>query len=176
VAKYVIGKVDEIPDGCRRIVNVGGREIGVFNVSGNYYALRNRCPHQGGPLCRGQQLGSLSAPKPGKYIFDPNRMTLRCPWHQWEFDLETGRSWYDPDSVRTRTYKTEVASGSELPAPSHQGEFRPMPGLADKVTNQLGSVLRSDEHRNLAKQAGPYVAETYSVSVEDDYLIIDTGR
>jgi len=103
-------------------------------------------------------------------------MTLRCPWHQWEFDLETGRSWYDPGSVRTRTYKTEVASGGELLAPSHQGEFRPMPGLADKVTNQLGSVLRPDEHRNLAKQPGPYVAETYSVSVEDDYLIIDTGR
>ena len=31
-----------------------GRSIGVFNVQGQYYALRNQCPHQGAPLCRGK--------------------------------------------------------------------------------------------------------------------------
>ena len=39
--------------GERKLVEIGGRSIGVFNVDGEYYALRNRCPHQGGPLCDG---------------------------------------------------------------------------------------------------------------------------
>ena len=49
----VVGTVDEIPPGGRKIVEVAGRSIGVFNVGGEFFALRNRCPHQGGPLCEG---------------------------------------------------------------------------------------------------------------------------
>ena len=52
--------VDEIPPGGRKIVEVAGRTIGVFNVDGEFFALLNRCPHQGGPLCTGNTLG-LSA-------------------------------------------------------------------------------------------------------------------
>ena len=47
---------DEIPPGSRKIVEVDGRSIGVFNVDGEFLALRNRCPHQGGPLCEGVQV------------------------------------------------------------------------------------------------------------------------
>ena len=36
-----------------KLVTIEGREIGVFNVHGEFYALRNRCPHQGGALCKG---------------------------------------------------------------------------------------------------------------------------
>src|SRR5947207_3268589 len=55
---YVVGTVDEIPVGGRKIVEVAGRSIGIFNVAGEYVALRNRCPHQGGPLCLGVLTGS----------------------------------------------------------------------------------------------------------------------
>ena len=48
-----VAAADEIPPGERKIVEIGGRSIGVFNVAGEYFALRNRCPHQGGPLCEG---------------------------------------------------------------------------------------------------------------------------
>ena len=47
MAKHIIGTVDEIPPGERKLVTIEGREIGVFNIRGEFYALRNRCPHQG---------------------------------------------------------------------------------------------------------------------------------
>ncbi len=57
MARYVVAAVDEIPPGARKIVTVAGRSIGIFNVDGEFFALRNRCPHQGGPLVRGQDVG-----------------------------------------------------------------------------------------------------------------------
>ena len=53
MARYVVGTVDEIPPGTRKIVEIAGRSIGVFNVGGEFFALRNRCPHQGGRSARG---------------------------------------------------------------------------------------------------------------------------
>ena len=53
--RYVVGKVKDLPPGQRKIVPVGGEsEIGVFNVKGCFYALKNLCPHKGGPLCQGR--------------------------------------------------------------------------------------------------------------------------
>ena len=63
----VVARADEIAPGERKLVRVGGRSIGVFNVGGEYYALRNRCPHQGGPLCEGFQFAPLRAAGPGEY-------------------------------------------------------------------------------------------------------------
>ena len=48
--KYVVGTVDEIAPGAKKIVEVGGRSIGVFNVNGEYFALLNRFPNLAGPL------------------------------------------------------------------------------------------------------------------------------
>src|SRR5262245_16917705 len=56
-SRYAICSVEELPPGTRRLVKLGGREIGVFNVHGEFFAIRNRCPHQGGPLCRGMTTG-----------------------------------------------------------------------------------------------------------------------
>ncbi len=44
----MVAAAREIPPGGRKIVQVGGREIGVFNLGGEFFALLNRCPHQGG--------------------------------------------------------------------------------------------------------------------------------
>ena len=52
MAVHVVARVSELPPGARRIVEIGRRSIGVFNVNGKLYALRNACPHQGAPLCR----------------------------------------------------------------------------------------------------------------------------
>ncbi len=64
--RYVVGRVEEIPPGGRKIVTVAGRSIGIFNVNGAFFALRNRCPHQGGPLCEGALWGMLQARVPGE--------------------------------------------------------------------------------------------------------------
>ena len=46
MAKHVVAAVAEIPPGGRKLVTIRGREIGVFNLDGAFYALVNRCPHQ----------------------------------------------------------------------------------------------------------------------------------
>jgi nitrite reductase/ring-hydroxylating ferredoxin subunit len=147
MAKYVVCDVESIPPGTHLVVTVRGRSIGVFNVDGQFYGLRNSCPHQGGPLCEGQLLGQLRSARPGEYEFDAGRKLLECPWHGWEYDIETGQSWFDPSKTRVRKYAVEVREGRTL-------EIDPASGLAK----------------------GPYVAESYPVSVEKDYVVVEVGE
>ena len=53
MARHVVAAAADILPGDRRIVTVQGREVGVFNLGGEFFALLNRCPHQGGALCLG---------------------------------------------------------------------------------------------------------------------------
>lgn len=106
--KYAVARADEIPPGSRKIVEVAGRSIGIFNVGGRYYALRNRCPHQGGPLCLGILTGTTSPSLPGEYLYGRWGQILRCPWHGWEFDIITGQFLVDPMHVRVRAYEVSV--------------------------------------------------------------------
>ena len=144
MARHVVAAVDEIPPGGRLIVEVAGRSIGVFNVDGEYLAVRNRCPHQGGPLCEGVQIGALHSSGPGEYDYDRPNEIIRCPWHAWEFDLRTGASWLDTEHTRVRAYEVEVVEQAELLQP-------PRPGMLP----------------------GPYTAETLPVSVEGAYLTVE---
>ena len=106
--RCVLGRVDEIPPGSRKIFTIGGRGgIGVFNVDGTFYAVRNRCPHKGGPLCRGRLRPHVVAPAVNAYAFERDGEILKCPWHQWEFDLRTGSSLYAP-RLQVQTYQVLV--------------------------------------------------------------------
>ena len=71
--KYVIGPVKETPPGSKKDVRVGGLSIAVFNVDGAFYALNNRCPHQGAPLFKGTLCGRIDATGPGEYEYDPQK-------------------------------------------------------------------------------------------------------
>lgn len=113
MADHIIGRVSELPPGERRVVEVDGRSIGVFNVHGQYYALRNRCPHQGAPLCLGAIKGMALPSKPGEYLWGREGEILRCPWHGWEFDITTGRSIFNPHRMRVRTYEVTVESDED---------------------------------------------------------------
>jgi len=44
----------ELPPGARTLLEHGRHQIAVFNIDGRLYAVRNRCPHNGGPLCHGR--------------------------------------------------------------------------------------------------------------------------
>jgi nitrite reductase/ring-hydroxylating ferredoxin subunit len=100
----------EVPPGGRRIVEVDGRSIGVFNVAGNFYALRNGCPHRGGALCEGPVCGTVLPTEDRSYAYGRDGEILRCAWHGWEFDIRTGRSLVDP-RMKTRTFAVSVESG-----------------------------------------------------------------
>ena len=60
--EHTVGAITEFPEGSHKVVKVGRREIGIFNVGGKLYGLPNLCPHQTGPLCEGKPaLGTLVA-------------------------------------------------------------------------------------------------------------------
>lgn len=106
--RHIICAVSELPPGERKIVKVKGRSIGVFNIDGKFYALRNTCPHQGAPLCLGSLKGTTSPSKPGEYIWSREGEILRCPWHGWEFDVKNGRSIHNPHRTLVRAYEVSI--------------------------------------------------------------------
>jgi 3-phenylpropionate/trans-cinnamate dioxygenase ferredoxin subunit len=108
VAAHAVCRLSELPPGERRIVDVEGRSIGVFNVAGELYALRNACPHQGAPLCRGLVTGTMADSRPGEFDWQREGEILRCPWHGWEFELKSGRSVFNPHRTRVRSYQVTV--------------------------------------------------------------------
>jgi nitrite reductase/ring-hydroxylating ferredoxin subunit len=135
--KHVVAAVAEIPPGGRKIVTVRGREIGVFNIDGAFYALINRCPHQGAVLCTGAILSRLEAPMPGEYRLTQPGTMIRCPWHCWEFDIRTGQSWCEPDDVKARTYNVTVEPGETLAKGPFQAETVPVSVEQDYVVLTL---------------------------------------
>ena len=107
------------PGGCLERV-AGDRIVALFNVAGTLYALDGVCPHQGGPLCLGRTVGLVTAERPGDITYTREGEILRCPWHGWEFDLETGRSVFDPNRTRVKSYPVEV---EELQAETYPVEI-----------------------------------------------------
>jgi 3-phenylpropionate/trans-cinnamate dioxygenase ferredoxin subunit len=136
LTRHVVGRAADLPPGARKLVKAGGREIGVFNVHGAYYALANVCPHGGGSLCEGFVTGLSTAPRPGQYELIREGEFLRCPLHGWEFEIATGQSYCDPRNTRLRTFHAAVEQGAEL-------------------------------------VKGPYVAESFEVRVEEDYVVLE---
>ncbi len=101
----------ELPAGSRRIVTLGRVTVGVFNVDGTYYAVRNVCPHHGAPLCLGDVVGTMLPSAPGEYEYGLDHQLLQCPRHNWEFDLRTGESVHAPERYRCKVYPVKVEDG-----------------------------------------------------------------
>jgi 3-phenylpropionate/trans-cinnamate dioxygenase ferredoxin subunit len=95
----------ELPPGARRVVQVGRREIAVWNVDGKLYALKNRCPHQQAPLIAGAIGGTRLESPVGEYRYGLGGRVLRCPWHAYEFDLATGACLVEGDRFRVAAYE-----------------------------------------------------------------------
>ena len=105
--QHRVGHLSEIPGREALIVDVNGRSIGVFNVDGRLYAVRNVCPHKQAPLCRGTVEGTMLPSKPGELEYGYEDRVLKCPWHGWEFDLETGECLFGVSGRRAKTYPVE---------------------------------------------------------------------
>ena len=96
--------------GERRVVEVDGKRIGVFNVDGRYYALHNRCPHMAGNLCEGPVTGTTLPANGYAFVYGRQGEIIRCAWHGWEFEIATGQCLIDP-KIRARTYAVTVEDG-----------------------------------------------------------------
>jgi 3-phenylpropionate/trans-cinnamate dioxygenase ferredoxin subunit len=167
--KYVVGRASEIPPGERRIVRARGRSYGVFNVDGSFHALLNHCPHQGGELCKGPLQTFVEADAPGQVRFERSQSFVQCPWHGWEFDVRTGRSYADPKRLRVRGYPVEVRSAEVLAEDSAQDTVGPI---------EQESIVAGGVHNTVVsgRVPGPLQAETVPVLVEADYVVLVLPR
>ena len=105
--EYVLGDLSDFPEGGHRVVKVGRREIGVFNVGGKLYGLPNVCPHQTGPLCEGKPaLGTLVARSDNDWKFEwvNEGEIVACPWHGLEYHVPTGQCLAYPN-ITLRSYE-----------------------------------------------------------------------
>ena len=106
---------DELPPGGMRLLPLGKFGVGVFNVHGQFFAITNYCPHEGGPLCLGRVQGTTVVDQEAVggtgYVLDGQ--VIRCPWHQWEFDLASGRTISEP-LRRIRAYPVRVVNGDVM--------------------------------------------------------------
>lgn len=113
MGRHVICRAEELPSGAVRIVDAEKRSIGIFNIRGDLYALRNTCPHKGAPLCRGILTGLVVSDEPLQMQMTRAGEIVRCPWHGWEFDITSGRSVYNPHRMRVKTYDVAVEHMTE---------------------------------------------------------------
>jgi nitrite reductase/ring-hydroxylating ferredoxin subunit len=163
--KVVLARAADLADGERLIVTVQGRSIGIFNVGGRFYAFLNRCPHRGAELCKGDILGSLESDRPGEFRLDPERRFLACPWHGWEYDLETGESWFDPARTKARPFRVDVEAGQIVAE-----------DIASGRALELGEDMADFIDPQTRRIRGPYRAEVLPVAVEDEYLVLSLRR
>jgi nitrite reductase (NADH) small subunit len=107
-----VGSAAELERDGHVVARVAGREVGVVaEPDGAVHGIRNRCPHHGGPLCLGSVRERMTG-VPGAYELSGRRV-LRCPWHGWEFDLETGACLDEP-SLRAAVYPARLEAGRVL--------------------------------------------------------------
>ena len=91
--EYLIGKIDDIPEGKGRAFQAGRATVAVFRSNGKFYAMSNRCVHKGASMCDGEITNGGTV--------------VRCPWHNWAFDIATGEHCYD-ESEKIRTYQVKT--------------------------------------------------------------------
>ncbi len=91
-----VAKTTELPPGSRKIVDVDGYVVALFNVDGEICAIEDVCTHDGGPLAEGAIV------RPG---------VIACPRHGAEFELCTGRALTLPAYEPARTFAIKVEGG-----------------------------------------------------------------
>ncbi|MBV9425079.1 MAG: Rieske 2Fe-2S domain-containing protein [Solirubrobacterales bacterium] len=89
-----------------RLVELDSHTIGLYRVGDRYYAVADRCPHRGAPLCSAGRVVRGITLEHGNPTRGAALGLLRCPWHKWDFDIATGRCLVQP-RLRVRRYRVE---------------------------------------------------------------------
>jgi nitrite reductase/ring-hydroxylating ferredoxin subunit len=86
-----VGAVDDFPVGKLRRADIPGKDICILRApDGSWRAIKNTCPHQGGPLCDGDVDWTFLPSNPGTYEAGMEYRIIRCPYHGYEYSLDTG--------------------------------------------------------------------------------------
>jgi nitrite reductase/ring-hydroxylating ferredoxin subunit len=141
--------VSDIHNGTSKafsISDVNGlkREVTVFNIDRNFYAISNICAHKGGPLNQG--------------IIENNIVT--CPWHGWKYDVRTGKSPHkggdSVDSFEVQSIDNKLFLNS-IPSTLGRNLYKPHKSYAklqNAVTKHLSykdkdSIIQKDKTVNV---------------------------
>ena len=113
--RHLAGPSGSIPDNGRLVVDIGDRTIGIFRVGGRLHAYENTCPHMGGPVCQGLIIPAVREVLNDKqvstgYRFDESEMRIVCPWHGYEFSIESG-SHPAKESIRLKRVPVDEEGG-----------------------------------------------------------------
>ena len=92
---FRVGEVSDFKNREKKIVIIDDQEVGIFRINDNFFAWKNQCPHQGGPVCQGRLFPLVrenldSEMQSHGRIYDEKKLNIVCPWHGLEFDIETG--------------------------------------------------------------------------------------
>jgi nitrite reductase (NADH) small subunit len=113
---HVLGCTGDFPEGSHGVVDVGDRSIGVFNIAGELFAVRNVCPHQAGPVCESMRTtGTMVADAEHDWALEwaHDGEIVACPWHGLEFHVPTGRC-LGHTGYRLRRYRVRVLEDEVL--------------------------------------------------------------
>jgi len=92
---FEVGEVDAIPKLGARVIQTSEGDIAVFRTAEDeVFALRDSCPHQGGPLSQGIVYGKRVA----------------CPLHNWSIHLDSGKA-VAPDEGCTAMFPVKIVQG-----------------------------------------------------------------
>lgn len=90
-----VGKVEDVPIGRGATVKLkDGNQVALFNVSGEFHAIENFCPHKGYPLANSPLSGNV----------------VECEFHKWEFDVRSGKC-FEKKGCSIESYKVIVEDG-----------------------------------------------------------------
>ena len=113
--RVAVCPADDLGPGESALASVGDTTVCVRNVDGEYYAIENECAHQGGPICKGKVAPELvgTFEEPGERVREEHgeRLAVACPWHGWEYDLETGAH-LGVEDIALETYPVVVEDGT----------------------------------------------------------------
>lgn len=91
-----VGTVDDIPKLGSRVLQTADGDVAIFRTADDtIFALRDKCPHKGGPLSQGIVHGH----------------SVTCPLHNWKISLESGEA-QGPDEGCAGRYAVQVENGA----------------------------------------------------------------
>lgn len=91
-----VATTSDLPNGARRIVEIDGQPIAVFNIANQYFAIADVCSHDDGPVAEGELVDDYE---------------IECPRHGAHFDVRSGQVLSFPAIVDIPTYKVRVEDG-----------------------------------------------------------------
>ena len=93
-----VAEVSELPLGGKKLVEVDGLPVAIFNVDGDFYAIEDVCTHDGGPLAEGELKGD----------------EVECPRHGARFSVRTGEALCMPAVEPIECYKVKIKGDNIL--------------------------------------------------------------